>query len=237
MKYGILFATVAVLLVMLAVSQRGWHFLWLWPAISFGIVSLGYLHFGPRVYGKSEHGLLSPTAQLLLLPYLLYVWAVWYAVRIVKREPAFNSLTKNIFIGRRLLSRELPDNIDHVVDLTCEFNEPKALRSLSYHSFQILDGFVPSRGQLHEWTDRISKLSGNIFIHCAEGHGRTGLLAACVLLYLGHSQTPNEALQLIRSKRPLVRLGRRQLAVLNEIHKVAEQSGEREPPTTRVLKS
>jgi len=160
-----------------------------------------------------------------------------HAVRIVEREPAFNTLTENIFIGRRLLSRELPDDIDHVVDLTCEFNEPKALRSLSYHSLQILDGLVPSSDQLLEWADRISKLSGNIYIHCAEGHGRTGLLAASVLLYLGHSQTPNEALQFIRSKRPLVRLGRRQLAALNDIHNLAEQSDEREPPMTPVLKS
>ncbi|MCB9920538.1 MAG: dual specificity protein phosphatase family protein [Planctomycetaceae bacterium] len=227
MKYGILFATVAVLLVMLPVSQRGWQILLLWPAVSFGIVSLGYLRLGPRVYGKSERGLLSPMTQLVLLPYLLYLWAVWYAVRIVKREPAFNTLTENISIGRRLLSRELPNDIDHVVDLTCEFNEPKALRSLTYHSFQILDGFVPSSGQLHEWSDRISKLSGNIYIHCAEGHGRTGLMAAGVLLHLGHSQTPDEALQFIRSKRPLVRLGQRQLAVLNEMHKLAEQCGER----------
>lgn len=223
MKYGISFATLAIMFVILAVSQSGWHYLFLWPALSFGIVSLGYLHFGPRVYGKSQQGLLSPMMQTLLLPYLLYLWAVWYVLRIVKQEPAFNSLTENIFIGRRLLSHELPDDIDHVVDLTCEFNEPKLLRSLSYHSFQILDGFTPSPDQLYEWADRVSKLSGNIYIHCAEGHGRTGLLAACVLLCLGHSQTPNEALQFIQSRRPLVRLGQRQLAVLNEAFNLAER--------------
>jgi hypothetical protein len=68
MKYGIQFAIVAFLLVMLAFSQRGWHFLLLWQAVSFGIVSLGYLYFGPRVYGKSERGCLSPMTQLVLLP-------------------------------------------------------------------------------------------------------------------------------------------------------------------------
>jgi protein-tyrosine phosphatase len=234
MKYGIQFAIVAFLLVTLAFSQRGWHFLLLWPAVSFAIVSLGYLHIGPRVYGKSNRGCLSPMTQLVLLPYLLFLWATWYAVRTVTREPAFNTLTENIVIGRRLLSHELPGDIDHVIDLTCEFNEPQSLRSLSYHSFQILDGAVPSPDQLREWVDRISKLSGNIYIHCAEGHGRTGLLAACMLMYLHHSQTPDESLRYIRSKRPLVRLGHRQLAVLNDFHKnLWDQCSEREPPITR----
>jgi len=215
MKYGILFSFVAVLLATAAVIHRGWLLLLLWPAVSFGIVALGYLYFGPQVYGKSSRGLLSPINQLLLLPFLVYLWSVWYGARLVKREPAFNQLTEDIVIGRRLLSHELPDGIDHVIDLTCEFNEPRALRSSSYHSFQILDGSAPSADHLLQWAGQTARLSGNIYIHCAEGHGRTGLFAAVLLLYIGHSMTPDEALQFIRSKRPLVRLGQRQLATLH----------------------
>ncbi len=40
MKYGVLFATVAVLLVASALLHRGWQFLLLWPAVSFGVVAL-----------------------------------------------------------------------------------------------------------------------------------------------------------------------------------------------------
>ena len=145
-------------------------------------------------------------------------YSVWYALRLVKREPAFNQLTDNVFIGRRLLSHELPDNINHVVDLTCEFSEPNALRSTPYHLFPILDGFVPSPNQLRQWVHEVAALSGNVFIHCAEGHGRTGLFAAGLLLTIGHSKTPEDALQFIKSKRPMVRLGRRQLTVLNALH-------------------
>ena len=224
MKYGVLFAILAVLLGVLGVSQGGWHLLWLWPALSFGVVALGYLRLGPKVYGKSPKGLLSPFTQFLLLPYLLYLWTVWYALRFVKREPAISKLTETIFIGRRLLSHELPDNIDHVVDLTCEFNEPRALRSVEYHSFQILDGFVPQQDQLREWSERVASLSGTIFIHCAEGHGRTGLMAASVLMQLGHSRAPEQAIAFIKSKRPLVHLGRRQREALAAMQKNAEPS-------------
>lgn len=218
MKHGVLFATVAVLLTASALLQRGWQLLLLWPAVSFGVVAVGYLHFGPIVYGKSSRGSLSPFSQLILLPYLLYLWSVWYVLRLVKREPAFNQLTDNVLIGRRLLSHELPDNINHVIDLTCEFSEPYALRSKSYRSFPILDGFAPSPNQLREWVHEAAVLSGTVFIHCAEGHGRTGLFAAALLLATGHTKTPAEAIQFVKSRRPMVQLGHRQLAVLNAMH-------------------
>ena len=217
MKYGILFSTLAALLAVFAVLNRGWYFLLLWPALSAAIVAGGYFYLGPAVYGKSSRGLLSPINLVLLLPYLLCMWSVWFAARLVKRERAWDQLTENVFIGRRLLSHELPDNIVHVIDLTCEFNEPKALRSLSYHSFQILDGAVTSPGQLRGWAEHVAGLKGDIYIHCAEGHGRTGLFAAVLLLCIGHSQSPEEALQFIKARRPLVRLGQRQMAVLHAI--------------------
>ena len=219
MKYGVLFATVAALLAATAILHGGWRLLLLWPAISFGVVAVGYLHFGPIIYGKTSQGVLSIFTQLVLLPFLLYLWSVWYALRLVKREPALNQLTDKVFIGRRLLAHEFPDKIDHVVDLTCEFSEPKALRSSSYYSYPILDGFAPSVDKLRQWVGEVATLLGTVFIHCAEGHGRTGLFAAALLLKIGHSKTPDEALQLIKSKRPLVRLGRHQKLVLNAMHK------------------
>ena len=219
MKYGVLFAIVAVLLAGSAILHGGWRLLLLWPAISFGVVAIGYLYFGPIIYGKTSQGVLSICMQLVLLPFLLYLWSVWYALRLVKREPALNQLTDKVYIGRRLLSHEFPDKIDHVVDLTCEFSEPKALRSCSYYSYPILDGVAPSANKLRQWVGEVAMLPGTVFIHCAEGHGRTGLFAAALLLTTGHSKTPDEALQLIRSKRPRVRLGRHQQSVLNGMHK------------------
>ena len=214
MKCGILFGTVAVLLAIAAFTHGGWFLLLLWPTMSFAIVASGYIRFGPRVYGKSRSGVLSSINTLLLLPFLLNLWAVWYAVRLFKREPAFDQLTEHIYIGRRLMGHEFPKNIDHVIDLTCEFTEPKALRSVNYLSCQILDGFVPSSLQLQSWVADAEKLSGNIYIHCAEGHGRTGLFAAALLLQRGDFNTPDDALNYVKSKRPRVRLGKRQLAAL-----------------------
>ena len=214
MKYPVLFMSIAGSMLFAAWVHGGWAHLLLWPALSFAIVGLGYFRLGPRIYGKSSSGLLSPLHQLVLLPYLVTLWSMWYAARLIFRQPAYHQLTDNIFIGRRLLPHELPEDIDHVIDLTCEFNEPKPLRSASYHSFQILDRFVTSPDQLQDWARQVAGLNGNIYIHCAEGQGRTGMFATVLLLHLGYYEDVDDALRFIQSKRPLVRLAKRQLALL-----------------------
>lgn len=218
MKYGILFSIVAGLLVTTAVVHRGLYLLAFWPAVSFAVVASGYFYIGPSVFGKSTNGKLAFANQAILLPYLLYLWSVWRCIRIVKRESAFDWLTEDIAIGRRLLPHECPDSIEHVVDLTCEFTEPKTLRSRSYRSCQILDASVPPIEKLHTWVKESAELTGTVYIHCAEGHGRTGLFAAALLLHRGDCSSPAEAISFIQSKRPLVRLGKRQLAALTNFH-------------------
>ncbi len=212
-KHGVLLGVVSLLFVLLAIDTQFWFFFC--PAVSFGIVAFGYLQAGPKVFGKSSRGTISFFNILLLLPYLAYAWSTWHLLRFVKRENAYDQLTNNIFIGRRLTRQECPDYFEHVIDLTCEFNEPEKLRSRSYYSFQVLDGFVPTCDQLCDWVEAASKLQGNLYIHCAEGHGRTGLFAAALLLYRGDFQTVESALQFIQSKRPLVRLGSLQFKTLS----------------------
>src|SRR6478735_4372565 len=138
MKYAILFGIIATCLTIIAAIYRGWFLLLLWPALSFSIVASGYFRFGPGIFGKSRSGQLALINQIVLFPFLAYLWLVWHAIRLFSREAAFTPLSDNVLIGRRLLSHELPENIDHVIDLTCELDEPAALRSLNYHSFQIL---------------------------------------------------------------------------------------------------
>ena len=219
MKYGILFTVIAILLGIVAINNSGWFLFLIWPSISYAIVATGYLYFGPAIFGKSTKGKLSLLNKIVLLPYLLQLWFLWYLLRMTKKEPAYDQITENIFIGRRLLGHELPMEIDHVIDLTCEFSEPEPVRSLSYYSFQILDGFVPPSEKLHCWVNQVSSLSGKIYIHCAEGHGRTGLFAALLVTHIGYSKNVEEGLLFIQSKRPQVRLGEKQLALLFEDHK------------------
>ncbi|PHR89259.1 MAG: phosphatase [Blastopirellula sp.] len=223
MKYALLFSLLSVILTFIASTTQGWAFLLLWPALSFGIVSIGYFSIGPPVFGKSSQGILSPITKVLVLPYLLLLHAVWQLARVVSREPAYHQITEKVWIGRRLLSHELPTEIDHVIDLTCEFNEPEALRLCNYNSYQILDAHVPTLSQLRIWLNETSKLTGTLYIHCAQGHGRTGLFTAAYLFNSGLTQSTDDALKMIQSQRPLVRLNRVQLDFLRALDAIDKQ--------------
>jgi protein-tyrosine phosphatase len=52
----------------------------------------------------------------------------------------------------------------------------------------MLDGAVPSEAQVRDavaWIDEQGK-SGNVLVHCALGHGRTGSVVVAWLLLHGH---------------------------------------------------
>ncbi|MBL8851238.1 MAG: dual specificity protein phosphatase family protein [Planctomycetaceae bacterium] len=229
MKHGVSLAMLALAMAALAAVHRGAYWLLLWPSASFAWVAAGYFRFGPGVFGKSPRGVLSPVTHAVLLPYLLFSWMVWHLLRVVSRETAYNQLTDRLLIGRRLLSHELPAGIDHVIDLTCEFNEPHRLRERSYRSFPILDGADVSAEELRCWAEEVAALPGTVYIHCAQGHGRTGMFAAAVLMASGKAASPDEALRMVIEARPGVRLSSQQLQTLRANAR-GKQTGRSEAP-------
>ena len=165
------------------------------------------------MFGKRD-GVMQPWAVLLLLPYLAYMWGLWHLMRLFGREDPVNALAPGLWIGRRLTPGEVPDGVAAIVDLTCEFTEPATVRDgRDYRCFAVLDASVPPADQLAGWVEEVRDTQG-LFIHCAQGHGRTGLFAACLLLRRGLAKTPEDALATIRAARPGARLGSLQQAAV-----------------------
>ena len=217
MKYGPAFAILATLIAIYAIRNGGWLYLLLWPALSFALVAFAYLTADVSVFGKRSSGTLSLSRTILLAPFLAYLSLVWHVVRYLSREPAYNQLTETVFIGRRLLSHERPPHFEHIVDLTCEFNEPSALRSSGYISFPTLDGHFSQTDTLLDRVARIAELDGTVFIHCAQGHGRTATFAIAYLIHMGVSASVDEAVQYVLQRRPAAHCGRSQYAMLCSI--------------------
>ncbi|TWU62021.1 tyrosine-protein phosphatase [Crateriforma conspicua] len=218
MKYGLLFSFLAIAIAGVAVRTGSWSWLLLHPAFSFGLVGASYLLSKPEIFGKQPDGSRSTLALLLLLPYLAYVAIVWYVVRLVSRESKADALTDDLILSRRLLAKELPSEVASVVDLTCEFTEPIAKRpGVSYLCFPMLDGLGASSERLRTLAAEIIELPSPVLIHCAQGHGRTGLVAAAVLLVSGKARTAEEAIAMIQSVRPGVELNRMQRSLLEQI--------------------
>ncbi|SMP60247.1 Dual specificity phosphatase, catalytic domain [Neorhodopirellula lusitana] len=218
MKYGFIFLLLALAISVAAARGGPWGWLLIYPAFSFGVVSAAYLFSAPGVFGKRFDGGRSRLGTLLLLPYVLYLAAVWHVVRLLSREPKLNLLGDDLVLSRRLLGHELPENISSVVDLTCEFTEPNDHWKIqSYTCYPMLDGTAATAGALRELAVKINDMPKPVLIHCAQGHGRTGLVAAAVLLVSERAQTASDAIAMVQSARPGVELNGEQWSVLEEL--------------------
>jgi hypothetical protein len=172
----------------------------IWVGANFVAISANYAF--PQFLGvfRKKHGQLGLTRKLFLLPYLTMLHVTWHLLRKTSSEAPFAELTPGIFIGRRLFPTEYPP-ITTCVDLTSEFDEhlPNDVNLLA---LPILDGAPVEPSTLREMAGRIGASARPIYIHCAQGHGRTSMVAAAVLLELRVAPNIPSALDMIRKVRP-----------------------------------
>ncbi|KIG15523.1 Ser/Thr and Tyr protein phosphatase (dual specificity) [Enhygromyxa salina] len=186
-----------------------------WLGLSLIAVGWAYLGHDTRVFGKRSDGTRHVAATLVLLPYLGLLGVVWRLARVTSREPAVTRLSEELWLARRLLAGELPAEVRTIVDLTCEQVEPTVIRQRpGYVCFPILDAAAPRLADLQAAVDQVATAE-RVLIHCAQGHGRTGLFAAALLLRRGLAGTPQQALAQITAARPGVRLSSVQMRVLD----------------------
>jgi protein-tyrosine phosphatase len=207
MRYSITFTVLAAVLLIDAALMGSWAWLLAWAAMSFLIVAIAYAGAGPRLLGKRTDGSIAPWALLLHLPYFLLTWGVWHTQRRSSRAAAVHEVAPGLWVGRRLLPHELPAGVTLVVDLTGEFRELAGVRTgRTYVCLPTLDAMAPRPDELRRAVDIAAKWDGPVFMHCALGHGRTGMLAAAVLVARGVSPDVKSAIELLRAARPGIRL-------------------------------
>lgn len=175
-----------------------------WPAVDFLLLGLAYLGRRDLVFSKDPvNGRLALWSKVLLAPYLIMTAALWHLIRLISREPAHGLLAPGVFVGRRLLPSEYPAGILTIVDLTAEIDELRpSAGEHRYHSVPLLDGAALPPGELREVAARIAALPRPVYVHCAQGHGRTAMVAAALLLALGHVSSPSQALARVAVCRP-----------------------------------
>jgi hypothetical protein len=213
MKMGLqfLFLGVALGAIGALAGQRAW--ILAWPALAAFVVAAGYFGLGGRVLGKRDDGTLSLPIAALMLPYLALAWAIWRVLRRVTGVAPSNRVAPGLTIGRRLLAHELPPETTLIVDLTAEFTEPADVREgRVYRALPTLDGWVPAAGEFLRLVDEVAAFEGEVFVHCAAGHGRSACFMAAVLVRRGLASDVEDAERLLRAVRPTVGLGRHQRA-------------------------
>ncbi len=188
-----------------------------WLGIDLILIALGYLLNNEKVFNKKENGKIYTINKIILLPYLLYTQIIWYLVIIFSKEDKFNQITEELIIGRRLL-KEIPKDVINYIDLTCEFDESKKIISkINYISIPILDGNTPNILLLEKGLDKLKK--GKTYVHCAQGHGRTGVLAIILLVKSNKCKTYSEAIKLIQENRKKLKLNKKQSNFIKQYFK------------------
>lgn len=185
--------------------------------LSFCVVAAAYALQKPRVFGKRRDGTLGWGPCVLLLPYLLLTWLLWFCQTRFSRETVCNEVAPGLWLGRREAVTELPPDVTLIVDLTSEFSEPRAVRTgRAYLCLPTLDNAAPDPEAFAGVVRKVAAWDGEVYVHCALGHGRSALVAAAVLIARGLTGSPEAAFARVEQARPGVRLNRSQWAFLKK---------------------
>jgi protein-tyrosine phosphatase/membrane-associated phospholipid phosphatase len=192
----------------------GGTWLWLlWPALALACVALAYLAGGVALFTKSTDGRMSWTTRLLLAPYLLGAWLnsrAWTA-----NDASVVAVTDGVSLGRFPSRRDLAD-VATVIDVTAEFTRIEA--DVNWFSIPMLDLVAPEPAALRVAADAIeqARASGPVLVCCALGYGRSVASVATWLLRTGRVATVEDALAMLRAKRPRLVLKDAQIAAIRE---------------------
>lgn len=219
MKYALVFIFLSVAVgfnALFLIDSIVVRLLLTWTAFAFFSVGIAYFLSWTWVFGKKQNGRIHSVSLILLFPYFCILWLTWRMQILFSSESAWNEID-GLILGRRLLNKEAKGIVCVVCDLTSEFSECRHLRSLpNYFSVPILDARAPNPEWLRQKAELISRQKGPIFIHCAQGHGRTGLMAALILMIRNPSLSPEDAIKRLQEVRPGIGLSLQQMQTLKK---------------------
>lgn len=204
---ALLFLFVALTFAALTGFVGGLTWILVWPAFALVVVAIGYIFVGPAVLGKQADGTLYWPHALILMPYFSAAEVAWYLVRVLGREDPWNEVSRGLFLGRRAQHWELPARIALVLDMTAEFVEPVEVRTgRTYVCVPALDASVPTVEALVRAIERVASFEGNVYVHCAAGHGRSAMAMGVLLVVRGVARDLDHAVQIMQQARPRVKL-------------------------------
>lgn len=189
--------------------EGSWASLLVWLGLNFILLGIAHSRRSAQLFGKRSDGKLPLWSWIVFLPLHALNLLLWHSIRLLSSEPSQNTVTDRLVVGRRLLANEVEGSFDNYVDLTCEFPEPATIgKSPCYVLFPLLDGSAPSPEALQAVV--ASLRPGRTFVHCAQGHGRTGLFALALLLHSGQASNIENGMRLLLTARPGIRLNKEQ---------------------------
>ena len=194
---GLIFAFLAFFLSLYPwAGQSFGHLVLLWPALAF--ISIGLAHLlcpaaGARWLCKDPRtGQINVATAVIFLPFLMLSWLIWLVKHLIKCESPYDRVYEDFYVGRYCMRypAQFPDDAANVVDLTAEFPARcDVIRGRNYLCLPSLDREMPPAHDLADFARQVEALEGPTYVHCANGHGRSALVVAMVMIMRGAAPT------------------------------------------------
>lgn len=213
----------ALLALLTALTLNG-VWLWLaWLAMALGLVAFNYAWAGSNGFQKTA-GRHSLAVTWLFAPYVVGAWInsrLW-----TRRRPQADLIADEIWLGRQPNDREFAaGRFSALFDLTAELPAPNG--TPRYDSSPCLDMSIPPAGTLVDAAHRIEAMRGRgpVLVACALGYSRSAAAVAAWLLVSGRAASVEEAIALLRQRRPQIVLGSAWQNVLTEVEQLIKGAG------------
>lgn len=186
-----------------------------WFGINYAVVGQGYLFDTVKIFGKSESGQVAMWSKAFFLPYRMFALGIWHLAVACDKQDSINKVDDKLYIGRRLINEKVPKKVEVILDLTSEFEDRAQYKNdPRYRCFPILDGGKP---QFYAFDKMLNEISDKcVFIHCAQGSGRTGLTALALLSKRNSELKFRKALKAVTKARGGVRVNSVQKKFLSD---------------------
>ena len=157
--------------------------------------------------GKRQNGKVLLICCAMNFPFLTIYWLTWFVRHFLLRHEPVNAIAgTNVSVSCWPGFHVPLDRYDLIIDMTSEMPKWYRIGKAKYVCLPNLDGVSLDRYELPSEIDRDLR----ILVHCAQGRGRSALMACLILLKLGYTATTDEAMQLLKQSRPSVTLSRYQ---------------------------
>jgi len=179
-----------------------------WIFLNFLLFSVAYARNSTDlILAKSRHGKVNYLFLVLNAPWLLFTWVVFQIQMLLSRENRVDQIEgSSIFVASRPLRGFDFSSYDLVVDLTAEFLKDR-VEDKKYLCFPNLDGMPLSS----TYDDVEVFKNRRVLVHCANGHGRSALFVASLLLDMREVESFDEGLKRVEKSRPLALPNRGQM--------------------------
>ncbi|CAD7699826.1 unnamed protein product [Ostreobium quekettii] len=173
-------------------------------------------HRTTGLLGKNDRGRMEAWGLVLMWPFHLGLRIRLHWKRSNSREPIYNEILPGWYLGGwPPNASSMPPGSPAVLDVTCEF--PRTQSGKEYLCLPTWDTHAPVVPQIDqgvEWALERHKAGRGVYVHCAHGHGRSVLVLCACFIKGKFAADGNEAIEIIKMRRPKARLNKRQNAAL-----------------------